>query len=455
MMRSLFSAVSGLQNHQTRMDVIGNNVSNVNTNGFKKGRVTFQDILSQTYSGAAKPTDDRGGINPRQVGLGMSIASIDTLMTQGSLQTTGKNTDLAITGEGFFVMKDGDNTFYTRAGNFMLDSEGTLVNAGGLRVQGWQAQTMENGDTLINNSAPVEDLEIPIGQKLDAQSTTFVTFQSNLNSTTDIMPENPTESEILENTHTTSIDIYDEYGTPLRMVMDFQREDTNQWRATATIEDVDGNVIEGATVFGVNAEDEGITNEFVLNFNPDGTIASVTDGSGYVDEEGELLLGLQYTNLDGEIMNFDLALGTAGQVTESITQFASTSTTKANSQDGYGMGYLSSFVIDDSGTITGTYDNGEIRTLGQVALATFTNPGGLEKEGETMFVESNNSGLADIGAAGTKDKGTIYAGALEMSNVDLSETFTDMIVTERGFQANSRVVTTSDEMLTEILGLKR
>ncbi len=140
MMRSLYSAVSGLQNHQTRMDVIGNNVSNVNTTGFKKGRVTFQDILSQTLTGAAKPTDERGGLNPKQVGLGMTIASIDTLMNQGSLQVTGKNTDLAIAGEGFFVMKLGERTFYTRNGNFLIDKEGTLVNANGLKVPGMEMQ---------------------------------------------------------------------------------------------------------------------------------------------------------------------------------------------------------------------------------------------------------------------------------------------------------------------------
>src|SRR5208283_905439 len=154
MMRSLYSAVSGLQNHQARMDVIGNNVANVNTTGFKKGRMTFQDILSQTLTGAAKPSDERGGLNPEQIGLGMSVASIDTLMNQGSVQTTGKNTDLAITGEGFFTMKLGDRTFYTRSGNFLLDMDGLLVNPNGLKVQGWNAVTLQNGERYINTAAP-------------------------------------------------------------------------------------------------------------------------------------------------------------------------------------------------------------------------------------------------------------------------------------------------------------
>ena len=141
MMRSLYSGVSGLQNHQTRMDVIGNNISNVNTTGFKRGRVNFQDMLSQQMSGAAKPTESVGGVNPKEVGLGMTVASIDTIHTQGSLQTTGVQTDLAIQGNGFFVLKNGDKTYFTRAGNFGIDNQGTLVNpANGLRVQGWMAE---------------------------------------------------------------------------------------------------------------------------------------------------------------------------------------------------------------------------------------------------------------------------------------------------------------------------
>lgn len=462
MMRSLFSAVSGLQNHQTRMDVIGNNVSNVNTTGFKKGRVTFQDILSQTVSGAAKPTDERGGINPQQVGLGMNVSSIDTIMTQGSLQTTGKNTDLAITGEGFFVMQEGEQTYYTRAGNFMLDSEGLLVNGSGLKVQGWNAVTLDNGERYINTSAPLDDLVIPIGEKLEARSTSQVTFKSNLNSETDILPENPTADEIITSTHSTSITVYDDYGTPLRLVVDFVREDTNQWRATATVEDPDGNPMEDVQVFIEDPELGGTNNDFVVNFNNDGTINRVTLDNGELDDLDQLQITLQYTNpaeLDPAgipvTRQFDMVLGTSGEVTDSITQFASQTTTKLNYQDGYTMGYLESFTIDDSGTITGAYDNGEIRTLGQTALATFVNPGGLEKSGESLYVYSNNSGLANIGTAGSQGKGTIYAGALEMSNVDLSETFTDMIVTERGFQANSRVVTTTDEMLVEVLSLKR
>nr|HPI15635.1 flagellar hook-basal body complex protein [Spirochaetota bacterium] len=162
MMRSLFSGVSGLKNHQTRMDVIGHNISNVNTYGYKTSRVTFQDMLSQTLSGAAKPEENKGGVNPRQVGLGMTIASIDRIFTQGSLQTTGNQTDLAISGDGFFVVAEGDKNYYTRAGNFALDRDGMLVNpANGLRVQGWMATTNERGEKVANPSGTPEDIIIP------------------------------------------------------------------------------------------------------------------------------------------------------------------------------------------------------------------------------------------------------------------------------------------------------
>lgn len=153
MMRSLYSGVSGLQNHQVRMDVIGNNISNVNTIGFKKGRVNFQDMISQSMGGAAKPTDELGGVNPKQVGLGMAVASIDTIHTQGSLQTTGKMDDLAIQGNGFFIMSSGAKQYYTRAGAFGLDQEGILVNpANGMKVQGWTAEAID-GQRFINTAS--------------------------------------------------------------------------------------------------------------------------------------------------------------------------------------------------------------------------------------------------------------------------------------------------------------
>lgn len=465
MMRSLYSGVSGLQNHQVKMDVLGNNISNVNTIGFKKGRVTFQDMVSQNMSGASKPTEELGGVNPKQVGLGMAVASIDTIHTQGSLQTTGVREDIAIQGDGFFILKNGDKEFYTRAGAFGVDKDGTFVNpANGMKVQGWSAEII-NGKSVVNTAADPGDLFIPIGGKDAARATTEVEYACNLQKTTPVIGEDASAAEIAEGTWTVTKDIYDTFGEKHKLRVDFVKDPdfNNQWIASVT---VDGETPAGsnARLSIAGAEAEG--NEFRLQFDNFGTLQRAFSGDdiGGGVAEGDLNIAITYdvlssnvdTDADGfETQTFNLNLGEVGSNTSSITQYGSSSSTKAFAQDGYSMGYLENFQIDQSGNITGVYSNGTNRVLGQVALATFTNPGGLEKSGETNFVVSNNSGDANIGPSGIAGKGKFIAGALEMSNVDLAGEFTDMIVTQRGFQANSKTITTSDQMLQELLTLKR
>ena len=462
MMRSLYSGVSGLQNHQVRMDVIGNNISNINTTGFKKGRVNFQDMLSQSMSGAARPTDELGGVNPKQVGLGMSIASIDTIHTQGSMQSTGVTTDVAIQGNGFFIMAGGAKQYYTRAGAFGIDEGGILVNpANGMKVQGWMAETID-GQAFINTASDVGDLKIPVGGKDPASATSQVYLACNLDKRYDIIPDGSGEATVRENTWTIDKDIYDNFGNVHKMRLSFTKLDgtQNSWTANVAIDPDDPNGTN--TLAEVGAENNG-DNTFIVNFNNLGTLQSVTDAQGDLLNEGDLQVQVAFDvlqatpNEDGTPVRqtFNLNLGEAGSVVNTVTQFAETSSTKAFKQDGYGMGYLENFKIDQSGVITGVYSNGTNRTIGQIALATFTNPGGLEKAGETTFVVTNNSGDPNIGPTGVAGKGKIIAGALEMSNVDLAEQFTDMIVTQRGFQANSKTITTSDTMLQELLNLKR
>ena len=218
MMRSLFAGVSGLKNHQTRMDVIGHNISNVNTYGYKATRVTFQDMLSQTIAGAAKPEENRGGVNPKQVGLGMTIASIDRIFTQGSLQTTGNQTDVAISGDGFFILADGDKRFYTRAGTFGLDRDGNLVNpANGLKVQGWRAVTDANGQKIVRANGATEDLVIPVYGKIDAKETTNVRYKCNLDARSPIVPPQADERMRASAAVTTNIDVYDNLGETHRL----------------------------------------------------------------------------------------------------------------------------------------------------------------------------------------------------------------------------------------------
>jgi flagellar hook protein FlgE len=457
MMRALFSGVSGLKNHQTRMDVIGNNIANVNTYGFKSSRATFQDMISQTISGAARPEENIGGINPKQVGLGMTIASIDRIFTQGSLQTTGNQTDMAISGDGFFVVSDGDRKYYTRAGTFGLDKNGTLVNpANGLKVQGWQATRNPAGEMVVNPSGSTEDIVIPIYGKVDARETANIRYKCNLDSRMAVVPPNATGRMRSSAGITTNIDAYDSQGNTHRLTMVFWKTAPNQWTASAAITDTTVPLTLDVPAGAGQPNNANPTGRINLRFSPDGKIIAVGD-EGTPDElnQGTLVVNANYRVAGNpNIRTIQLNLGKAGLL-EGITQFASPSTTKAVEQDGYNMGYMESFNVDNSGMITGVYSNGTKQTIGQVAMSVFTNPQGLTAVGENMFEVSNNSGQPNTGAANQAGRGKIVAGTLEMSNVDLSDQFTDMIVTQRGFQANSRSITTSDQMLQELLTLKR
>ncbi len=476
-MRSLYSGVSGLQNHQVRMDVVGNNISNVNTTGFKKGRVNFQDLLSQTMSGAARPTEQLGGVNPQQVGLGMRVASIDTLFSQGSLQTTGNKTDIAIQGEGMFILGSGDSQMYTRNGVFGLDADGVLVNpANGMRVQGWQSERVD-GQTIVNTSQTIGDLRIPVGGKDPARATQLVEIASNLNKNTPILGQNPSQSDLMAGTWSTSYDIYDSFGNTHELRVSYRRDPAtpNEWIGSVEINPGDDAQQPQLQIGGVAAA-EG-DNTFRIRFNNSGTLESITNAAGGELTEGDLTVDVAFLVpetaipdvLDPETVDptfvgqagepvtqeFSIKLGRVGAFENSTTQYSSESTNKVFRQDGYAMGYLEDFRIDQNGQITGVYSNGTNRALGQIALASFVNPGGLEKAGETNFRVTINSGDPNIGPAGTMGKGRFVAGALEMSNVDLAEEFTGMIVTQRGFQANSKTIQTSDQMLQELLTLKR
>ena len=467
MMRSLWAGVSGMQNHQTRMDVIGNNIANVNTTGFKKGRVDFQDMVSQQLSGAAAPTTEVGGVNPKEVGLGVQTAAIHNIFTQGNLQSTGVGTDVAIQGNGFFVLKNGEKSFYTRNGAFGIDKDGTLVNpANGYRVQGWMAREM-NGEMIVQTAASPTDLVIPVGSKDPARATQNVNFACNLDKNTPEIPEGANAAEIARGTWATEFKIYDSFGNEHNLAVSFTRVtgNPNRWRATVNVDPENADYTQ--TRVGLNTND-GTTNEFFVEFDNMGTLRRVTDS---VDAEsnsgGEIILQTSFvvaeSNPDydengNEIphrQTFNINLGTIGSMRNTVTQSASKSSTKAFAQDGYTLGYLDNFKIDSTGIITGVYSNGTNRRIGQIALASFTNQGGLEKAGDNTYVESNNSGAANIGESGIAGKGSLLAGALEMSNVDLTDQFTDMIVTQRGFQSNASTIRTADTLLETVLSLKR
>jgi len=445
------------------MDVIGNNISNVNTTGFKRGRVNFQDMISQQLSGAAKPTEELGGVNPKDIGLGMTVATIEQVFTQGNLQTTGVSTDVAIQGNGFFILKNGDESFYTRNGAFGLDRDGTLVNpANGMRVQGWMAREL-NGEQVVQTSATPTDLVIPVGSKDPAKATENVLFACNLNKNTPEILEGASASDIAKGTWSTEQEIYDSFGNKHLLNVSFRRVtgNPNAWEATVNVDADNADFTQTRVGLGTT---DGVQNTFIVEFDNLGTLRSVTDSSGNVSNtDGEIVLTTSYTVPEAETdengnparHTFNINLGTIGSMKDTITQSASKSSTKVYSQDGYTLGYLDNFKIDSSGTITGVYSNGTNRVIGQLALATFANDRGLEKAGDSTYVETNNSGQAKIGESGVAGKGSLLAGALEMSNVDLSEQMTDMIVTQRGFQSNAKTIQTADTLLETVLSLKR
>jgi len=420
MMRSLFSGISGLRNHQTRMDVIGNNIANVNTVGFKASRVNFQDMLNQTIQGASSGQGNLGGTNPIQVGLGMGLASIDTLFTDGSTQPTGKQTDLAISGSGFFVLSDGMNQIYTRAGNFDFDNQGNyLVPGSGYKVMGW-AGVGGNIDT----NQPVTPIKIPVGSSMAAKPSTSITYANNLSGDT---------TTPVGTTVPAAITVYDSKGVAHKVSGTFTKLAPDA-AAVPPIPDNAWSFSPGA------ATDTGYAitgGPYTIAFNTDGTFNNATPTTAFTfSPDG--------ANAVSITPQFD-----------TLTQFGGESTAQAVDRDGYAAGTLEQTTIDGTGTIIGKFSNGQTQKLAQVCLATFNNPAGLTKVGDNMYIKSNNSGEAQVGVSGTGGRGGFNPGSLEMSNVDLAQEFSNMIITQRGFQANSKIITVTDEMLQDLTNLKR
>jgi flagellar hook protein FlgE len=437
MMRALFSGISGLRNHQTRMDVIGNNVSNVNTVAYKESRLTFKEGFTQLLQGASRPPGDHGGVNPIQVGLGMQVGSIDQLFSQGNIETTGQTTDLAIQGDSFFVVAKGKQHFYTRAGNFQLDADGRLVSpTNGFVVQGRLAV-----DGVLQDG--ITDIRLPFGQKTAAKSTTRMSLSGNLDA----------EAPVFDTTMSTA--------TPPAFDADARLDPANQQSYTSSTISVFDSIGQkhdlkvwlyktSATTWDYQVDPSGLQN--VPGLTAGGSGQLVFDSQGMLDKASSTIPAIQFTpsNADPVSINMDTGLGVNG-----LTQFASNNTAITRDQDGYGMGDLVNFNIDRTGKITGSFTNGTNVTLGQIVLADFNNPGGLLRAGDNMYMVSGNSGSAALGYPLVGSQSEITSGALEMSNVDLASEFANMIITQRGYQANGRVVTTSDQMLEELVNLKR
>jgi flagellar hook protein FlgE len=641
MMASLFAGVSGLRNHMVRMNLVGDNIANINTIGFKTGRVTFREALVQTLRGAGRPSATSGGFNPVQLGLGMNVATVDNKFSQGGLETTGQLTDLALQGSGFFILSDGRQEYYTRAGAFSLDANSNLVNpANGYFVQGKMATT----DGSIPATTAIGNISLPFGQQDPAKATTQVFLANNLDSTAttataSLFSAGATNIDIVtgvaadgaggthtltitgvQSTNSTALSVhaggmietdtlgslgvtqagldagfslsvdggtlvpvagltlnstvadlvaaiskvkgvqsaYDSVASQIRLTRGYAGAGATYNIASnnAVAGDI-ASVIFGAAVGSSFTVNNGTAHTFVVTdtFQPNGgaAMAPVTLGvtlnsstglvtgisglgkggvnivsssqlaagtavikttdtqhatsiSVYDSQGGKHTVVFTFTkqltpntwrwkatmagneialsgdqgivsfnnngsfstftfddlssslsidpNNGASVMDMKLFPGTGGDF-DGLTGFAASFSAIAKNQNGYGMGMLDKISIDDRGVITGIFTNGVSRTLAQIILADFNNPGGLLKAGDTLFIASANSGDAVRGVAGATINADISSGALEGSNVDLAEEFTNVIISQRGFQANARVISTSDQMLNELVNLKQ
>jgi len=417
MLRSLYSGISGLRAHQQMMDVTGNNIANVNTVGFKSSTVQFQDTLSQMVGSAGAPQNGQGGSNPAQVGLGVRNAGITANFAQGSQQTTGRSGDMMIQGDGFFITRSGQEMLYTRAGSFSFDANGTLVTATGEPVQGWTADP----GGQVNTAAKPDDIKMPLGSTIPPKATQNITLKGNLSS-------DATAPAV----YTIPVKVYDGTGATSTVVAQFTRTATDPGDSQALPPTLSSSSWDVVMPYTGTASDPAAK---TLTFS------------------------------DGKAATFDTAAIPAAGVTlggytvdiGDISSYSGLSDARVFDADGQAAGALTSlsYTVSGTGEIVGVYSNGLKQTLGQVAMGTFKNVQGLEKVGNSAFRATVNSGYAQVGVPGTAGMGSVVNGALEMSNVDLASEFTNLIVAQRGFQANSRIMTTSDELLQELVSMKR
>jgi flagellar hook protein FlgE len=451
MIRAMYAGVSGLNSHQLKMDVVGNNVANVNTVGFKSGRVLFQEVFSQTLSAGRGPNDrvGQGGVNPLQVGMGLGISAVDTITNRGSIQRTDNPTDLSIEGEGFFIV--GEDAFamrfFTRAGNFSIDKEGNLVAGNGYKVYGWNQYTTDpNAGHSFDDDSPTAPLNIYYdeanGNKrvIPAKSTEKVVISGNLNAGL-----NSVEDLSGRPNYSSPFTAFDSLGNTYQIKLEYYKKGVVDGKAEWDVRVGFVNDYEEGGAPTVKLGDSGTEGSSAL-LNP---IRFDQTGAIVPDNAKQKIIITPGSQVGTKPIEIDLDLST-------LSMYNGGSSANANYVDGYSMGNLISFNIGVEGLIMGVYDNGKQNPLGQVAIATFKNPAGLIKTGENLFRESANSGeYVKPLKAGAGGAGMINPGTLEMSNVDLSKEFAEMIITQRGFQANSRIISTSDEMLSELINLKR
>lgn len=417
-LKALNTGVSGLRAEGEAIGVVGDNIANVNTVGFKAQRAIFQDILGRSILA--------GGASP---GAGVRVGKVQQLFTQGNLSNTGVSTDLALSGDGFFVVRgtvEGlTGSFFTRAGQFVIDKDGYLVNPSGLRVQGYAA------DSSGAFAASLSDLQAPT-TAIAPRATEAAQVTANLDAAeADSLGWDLTDPANSANFSTT-MTVYDSLGAAHTMDIYFVKTGTGSWDYHVTVPGADVGSPDPLVEIGSGN----------LAFDEYGALTSVTENTAISAD----FVGAA----SGQAITVDFGTGFTG-----VTQFASPSNISSQSQDGYASGDFSGLVVDSQGVVTGLYTNGEKLPIGQLAIAKFRSNDGLGRAGNTLWIDTRESGEPVMGTAGSGGRGSVSSGAVELANVDLAEEFVGLIIHQRSFSANSRTITTADEMLQELMSIKR
>lgn len=455
-MRSLYSGVAGLKTHQTKMDVIGNNIANVNTVGFKSSSVLFKDVLYQTTQAATAATENSGGTNAKQIGLGTGVATVAVSQTSGSAQSTNNPYDLMINGNSFFVVSRGGTNYFTKVGSFKTDSAGNLVTGNGDLVMGWQVDP-ENPNEIKRDTVSALTPEAEENQSAPPEMTSKTYMTGNVEATD---PKLLTADGVV-----TTVSIYDNLGYSYTVKFKLNQDANDSSLYNISIDSIKDSNNEDilsngytATLSNTSIKFDADTGSFVGMGGVAGVGATAltitpTAGSG----KGNVFQDLSSTNTAEHITAIEVdcsnlkMYSTKGECNIETHRGGSDATGA-----GRKVGSLTDVSIDTNGKIYGVYDNGVSKLLGQVAVANFVNAAGLEAIGGSLYKETKASGEFDgIGQDITNTGETMTQGVLEMSNVDLSQEFTEMIVTQRGFQANSRIITVSDTLIEELVNLKR
>jgi flagellar hook protein FlgE len=408
-MGSFSIALSGLQADSVALNTIGNNLANLNTTAFKKQGTTFEDLFYQQIGTS-------GSNNPLQVGVGTRVSGTATNFLQGTLLPTGNSTDMALSGDGFFVVQQGGVQALTRAGNFQLSQSGNLTTVDGAQVMGYPVQ---NG--AVNVNAGLAPMVLPVGVTQAAQATQNISITANLNAGATVGTQ-----------FTTPVSIYDSLGQSHAMTVTYTKTGLNTWDYSVAIP--------GADATGTPTNNTG-----TLTFDSNGNLVSPTGSVSAITFPS-------LTNGASDL-SFNWNLMSGGNPT--ITQTTAASTTGQTQQDGYASGNYKGFTVDSNGVITADFDNGHKQIVGQVAVARVTNTQGLVMTGHNNYATTSASGDAVIGVAGTGGRAAIEDATLEQSNVDIATEFSDLIVAQRSFEANSKTITAFDSVTQATIGLIR